>query len=96
MNRETLCRACGKPIFFIKTVAGKTTPVDVKPLYFREADNGPELYVMTDGSTRRGYLCPEDQATGIGYTSHFATCNNPEAFRKGGKKARKARTEAER
>lgn len=90
MNRESLCRACGKPIFFIKTKAGKTTPVDVKPLFFRESETGPELYVMIDGSTRRGQLCPENQATGIGYVSHFATCNNPEAFRKGGKKARKA------
>ena len=88
-NRETPCRACGKMILFLKTVNGKTTPVDANAMYFRKREHGKELFVLMNGSTARGETCGEAEADAIGYISHFATCPKADEFRKTGKKARK-------
>lgn len=84
LGRVTPCRGCGKEIAFIKTVKGKTTPVNPEPIYFIPA-GGPNTYVMIDGSIQRGRE-PErmdrDKAM-IGYRSHFATCPARDQFRSG-------------
>lgn len=77
------CRACGKPIMFLKTQNGKSMPVDTESLYFVPDLNSKDLYVLPDGEVVHG--CPardEDPDRHIGYVSHFATCTNSEFFRK--------------
>ena len=91
MNKETTCRACGKPIIFLKTLKGKTTPVDAEAVYFIPDLAGKNLYVLPDGGTMRGVEPkPEDKDRHIGYISHFATCTTPDFFRKRNKSERKA------
>ena len=86
----TSCRACGAPIGFIKTKAGKTVPVDEKSLNFLPDPNGNELFVLVDGSTQRGTLVEEESnSSQIGFISHFATCPEADKFRKPRKSDRK-------
>ena len=83
----TNCRACRAPIGFIKTVAGKTVPVDAEGVNFLPDPNGKELFVLIDGSTQRGTRVEEESnSSQIGYISHFATCPKAEQFRRRGKK----------
>lgn len=82
--RTTSCRGCGQEIGFIKTVTGKTMPVDMTPVRFSR-DGGPETFVLDDGEVVRGTRLTQYQAAPdeeIGYTSHFATCPAAGSFRK--------------
>lgn len=91
--KTTACRACGARIMFLKTAAGKTMPVDEKGTFFLEVKDGPELFVLGDGTTARGQrVSPEqrEDADRFGYVSHFATCPKADQFRKARKKERKA------
>ena len=86
----TNCRACGAPIGFIKTKAGKTMPVDGESVYFLPDPDGNELFVLVDGSTQRGTRVDEESnSTQIGFISHFATCPEADSFRKQRKSDRK-------
>jgi len=88
--RTTRCRGCGAEIGFIKTVAGKTMPVDVNSVRF--ALGGTEVFVLPDGQVVHGTRLKEGEADpteSIGYISHFATCTTPDAFRKSRKSDRK-------
>lgn len=90
--KTTACRACGARIMFLKTAAGKTMPVDEEGTFFLEVKDGPELFVLGDGVTMRGQRVSPAQlmdADRFGYISHFATCTNPDFFRKPRKKDRK-------
>lgn len=94
MAMETLCRACQAKIIFIKTTAGKTMPCDANSVYFVPDPVAKDVFVCPDGSVKRGRPTTEDASplTGepeIGYTSHFATCANPDFFRKSRKSDRK-------
>ncbi len=84
------CRACGAEIMFIKTTAGKTTPVDAKAVFYIPDPKGKNLYVLPDGTTERGWTVPvQGDAAKIGYVSHFATCPEADKFRKPRKSTRK-------
>jgi len=86
----TVCRACGARIIFIKTVKGKTMPVDAEPVSFVPDDNGFAKYVLSDGIVVRGVPpLPGDRDVHEGYISHFATCPSADAFRKNRKSDRK-------
>jgi len=86
----TQCRACGAPIGFIKTKAGKTVPVDADGWTFLPEPNGKQMFVMPDGSTERGTaMNAEGPAVKVGYISHFATCPEADKFRKPRKSDRK-------
>lgn len=68
------CNRCGAVIVWIRTPAGKAMPCDAKPVYILQ-EGGPEKAVLKDGrvvSCR--YTQDPDQATGMGYVPHFATC----------------------
>lgn len=83
LDRQVACRACGKTIGFIKTVKGKTMPVDPEPVYFLPDVTKSRKYVLPDGKVVTGADCGEDNEDAwIGYVSHFATCTEPERFRK--------------
>lgn len=81
--RTTPCRGCGQGIGFIKTVAGKTIPVDSRPVRFTRG--GTEVFVMPSGEVIYGTSLMDSQADPdelIGYTSHFATCPAAGSFRR--------------
>lgn len=85
LSRTTKCRGCGAEIAFIKTVKGKTMPVNPESVYFIPA-GGPNTYVMITGEVERGRepgWADQGIPTQIGYISHFATCLERERFRKG-------------
>lgn len=91
--KTTACRACGARIMFLKTAAGKTMPVDEEGTFFLEVKDGPELFVLGDGTTARGQRvspAQREDADRFGYISHFATCPKADQFRKARKKERKA------
>ena len=98
MEKQTLCRACKAPIIFIKTTAGKTMPCDAEAIpFYAGADgaHGIETFVTPDGQIKRGYRYGSISELGktenqlVGYISHFATCTNPDFFRKPRKSDRK-------
>lgn len=89
--RTTKCRSCGAEIGFIKTVAGRTMPVDAKSVRFAKG-SGKEVFVLLNGEVVHGTSLQEGQADPeemIGYTSHFATCPAADRFRKPRKSDRK-------
>lgn len=88
--RTSLCRGCGAEIGFIKTVAGKTMPVNAKSVRF--AAGGAEVFVLPDGNVVHGTRLEEGQSDpteSIGYVSHFATCPAADSFRRQRKSDRK-------
>ena len=46
---STTCRACGAPIVFIKTVAGKSIPVNEESKYYIQKANGSQKIVTPNG-----------------------------------------------
>lgn len=86
----TKCRACQAPIIFIKTVAGKTIPVNPEEVAYEQKAGGSLKIVTPNGEVLSAERPADPQkATGIGYISHFATCTNPDFFRKPRKSDRK-------
>ena len=79
----TVCKSCGASIIWIKTSAGKTMPRNAEPLTYRATPNGTAVIVTPNGETLKADIeeHPEN-ATGIGYISHFATCPNAAAHRR--------------
>lgn len=82
ISRTTQCRGCGAEIAFIKTVNGKSIPVDPEAVCFFQTDKGPEKYVMPDGTVERGRKAEAFEETRIGYISHFSTCPKADSFRR--------------
>ena len=89
LRRRTTCRACGKEIAFIKTINGKSIPVDPVPIQFEPADDN-EKFVTAAGEVVRGTTATEGIPWNLetGYRSHFATCPAADEFRKKRKKTR--------
>ena len=78
------CRGCGAKIRFIKTVAGKTIPVNPEEVAYEQKARGSLKIVTTNGEVLSAEWPADPQkATGIGYISHFATCPKANGFRKG-------------
>ena len=81
--RTSRCRVCGKRIAFIETVKGKRMPVDRYPVPFVPDVNGRDKYVMDDGGVITGAVpSPGDKDIHYGWISHFASCSDPEMFRR--------------
>lgn len=57
-NMKRKCDRCGKEIRFIKRAGTKALVVNVTPVFFLPDDLG-DIYVMTNGSTRRGTIAPD-------------------------------------
>ena len=89
LSRTTRCRGCGAEIAFIKTVNGKSIPVDPEAIEFIP-EFANDRFVLVDGTVERGE--PVKQAdrieTHIGYRSHFSTCPAADRFRKKNKSER--------
>lgn len=85
--KTTPCRKCGNPIGFIKTVAGKTIPVNPEEVAYEQKAGGSLKIVTPNGEVLSAERPADPQkATGIGYISHFATCPYAGNFRSRDKK----------
>ena len=85
LTRATKCKYCGANIAFIKTVAGKSMPVDPEPVTFWP-DYAKSKFVMMDGTVKSGMFVPEEEriegpGEETGYISHFSTCPYAEEAR---------------
>ena len=88
--RTAPCRGCGAEIGFIKTVAGKTIPVNPEEVAYEQKAGGSLKIVTPNGEVLSAERPADPQkATGIGYISHFATCPASDSFRKPRKSTRK-------
>lgn len=91
LKRTTTCRGCGKPIAFIKTINGKSIPVDPERIAFIP-ETAYDKFVTEDGEVKSGgELNRKNQGyrpIEYGYRSHFATCPAADSFRKKNKSER--------
>ena len=81
MNQGT-CKACGAPILWIRTRAGKSMPCDVKPLSYVESQGAPQKIVTAAGDVLSCELVEEHKTNKRGYLPHWATCPNADSFRR--------------
>ena len=82
MMRKSTCRACGRPILWIGTPAGKYMPCDPESLAFWQRKDGPYKIVTPGGEVVSADLDGLPGAeSGEGYISHFATCPAADQFR---------------
>ena len=71
MQRIDQCRSCGAPILFIKSVAGKSIPVNAEQILYQQKAGGSLRIVTPNGEVLSGEPEKDPQkATGIGYISH--------------------------
>lgn len=76
------CRGCGAPIVWIRTPGGKSMPCDLLQVVYRARAGAPGKIVTPNGEVLSADIdVPPDQATGIGYVSHFETCPQAGRFR---------------
>lgn len=83
------CKACNKPIVFIKTKAGKFMPCDWAAAPYALDPGGPDTLVTKNGETLKGRFLsaaePCNIAAGMGYRPHWASCTAPKNFKRGRK-----------
>lgn len=83
---NTRCRACGKPIVYMKTKAGKSMPCDEHLRLYWQSENGSQRVITHSGEVVRCELTGDPQkASGMGRTPHWGNCTQPDQFRKRGK-----------
>lgn len=81
------CKSCGAEIFWIKMTSGKSMPVDAAPISYSDnlhpSAKGENILTLVteEGTIVRTVFDPAGDRTG--YTSHFATCPNANAHRRG-------------
>lgn len=81
--KKSTCRGCGAPLVWIRTAAGKSMPCDAEPVLYKAREGAAGKIVTPNGEVLSCDLDVEpDEATGIGYISHFGTCPQAERFRK--------------
>ena len=81
--RKSICRGCGAEIIWIRTTAGKSMPCDPEPVSYWASTTGKQVIITPNGEARTCRLeGPHNDATGIGYISHFATCPKANQFKK--------------
>jgi hypothetical protein len=77
------CKACGKPIVFITTVAGKKMPCDAMVRAYEPDADGPDTIITKDGQTVRGrVLAPAADGGKLGRIPHWASCPGAAGLRK--------------
>lgn len=75
-RRLSTCRYCGKKIMWIQTKAGKNMPCDPELICYRisKEEKGAEKIVTQNGIVISADRVFSNEADGIGYVPHFATC----------------------
>ena len=77
------CKACGKPIVFITTVAGKKMPCDAMMRAYEPDADGPDTIITKDGQTVRGRVLAHASGGGnLGRIPHWANCPGAAGLRK--------------
>ena len=80
------CSSCGAEITWAMTTAGRSIPIDTKPV----PDGNVTLHVPHAGGTPIAVVIPKDQGTldtGIDedrYVAHFVSCPDSDQWRKRG------------
>jgi hypothetical protein len=78
------CRGCGAAIIWIRTPGGKSIPCDPEQILYRKQSGGGIKIVTPNGEVLSAELeSNSNEADGIGYVSHFATCPEGGRFRRG-------------
>ncbi len=78
-----VCAGCRQQIMWIRTRAGKNMPVNPQMLSYRADPSGVEKIVTQYGDVVTGVTGVDpEQADGIGYISHFATCPQSRNYRR--------------
>lgn len=76
------CKRCGAQIVFVKMKSGKTMPCDLPAVVYWQDPHGNKTIITAYGETVRANLKGlPGLGTGVGYTSHFATCPDADCFR---------------
>lgn len=76
------CRSCGARILFIRTPKGKNMPCDPYLIRYKVDPEGKEKIVRDDGSVVSARTDVDtSNMDGLGYISHFATCQNANMHR---------------
>lgn len=77
------CRGCGAPVIWIKTHRGKSMICDADPVHYWEAEGAKGKIVTINGDVISCEFNGDLQdATGIGYVPHWATCPCSDRFRR--------------
>ena len=75
-GKMSRCRSCGAMIVWIQTKGGRNMPCNSTMVNYLRAAGGSQKIVTPQGEVVTADIVPADQAEGIGYISHFATCPN--------------------
>lgn len=77
------CKACGAAIIWTPLPSGKKMPCDSEAKTYWKNPQGKSRIVTRNGEVIRCDLEGDIQnATGIGWTPHWATCPNAKDFKK--------------
>lgn len=80
------CARCHQQILWIKTINGKNMPVNARLVTYLvpKEGKGKERIVTPNGETVSAEIVQSgtQDATGVGYISHFATCPVANMFRR--------------
>lgn len=77
------CRGCGAEILWITTKAGKAMTCNPVPVMYWEKSKAKGKVVTQNGLTLScNFEGNPDDATGLGYISHFSTCPKATEFRR--------------
>lgn len=81
-----ICAKCRKQVIWIKTVNGKNMPVNTELVTYRipKEGKGKERIVTPNGEIVSAEIVQSgtQDATSVGYISHFATCPSANTFRR--------------
>lgn len=82
-NSFGVCRGCGERVVWVRMKSGKNMPCNCTIVNYRKDNWGNERIVTQDGDVVTGTTgVAPDQADGMGYISHFATCASVGNFRR--------------
>ena len=77
------CKDCGVELTWILMKGGKAMPCNPEPMYYKADPAGSAKIVTPDGRVLSAELCEnKDEADGVGYISHFATCPGADRIRR--------------
>ncbi len=77
------CRGCGAEIVWIRTLGRKSIPCDPELVTYWERKNAKGKVVTPNGEVISCVFSGDpNKATGVGFTTHFATCPVADRFRR--------------
>jgi len=78
------CKGCGAKIVWVKMPSGKSMPCDPDLIPYWERKGAPGKVVTPNGEVISCVFDGNPQtATGVGFVSHWSTCQQAQSFRKG-------------